>query len=298
LPLRLAEFGSCFRNEPSGALHGLMRCRNFVQDDAHIFCTLEQVPGEIANFLDLLQEVYAVFGFHDITVKLATRPDQRVGDDSVWDQAEAALADVLNAKKWQWSTNPGEGAFYGPKIEFQLKDCLGRVWQCGTVQLDFNMPERLDATYIGEDSAKHTPIMIHRAILGSLERFIAILTENFAGHFPLWLAPQQIVIMTITDRQAAFAQEIMVSLQSCGLRVTADLRNEKIGYKIREHTIKRVPYLVVLGDQELAARELRVRLRDGTDLGLMNMEQFQARLLQEIRTKQLPNEPKQVEVGV
>lgn len=285
LPLRLAEFGSCFRNEPSGALHGLMRCRSFVQDDAHIFCTADQIEAEVSQLLDLILNVYAVFGFKDIAIKLATRPEQRVGEDSIWDQAEQALAKVLDDKKLQWQLNPGEGAFYGPKIEFQLHDCLDRVWQCGTVQLDFNMPDRLNAHYIAEEGTKKIPIMIHRAILGSMERFIAILIEHYAGIFPLWLAPTQVVIMNITDAQISWCDQVLFQLKNARIRAICDLRNEKIGYKIREHTLRKVPYLVVIGNQEMDNQQIKVRMLNGHDLGCMTIAQFQEYLMNEIQQK-------------
>jgi threonyl-tRNA synthetase len=274
LPLRLAEFGSCHRNEPSGTLHGLMRVRNFVQDDAHIFCAEEQILGEVSDFIDLLFKVYADFGFTDVSVKFSTRPEQRVGEDDLWDRAEAALQAALEHKQLDWDLQPGEGAFYGPKIEFNLKDCLGRVWQLGTIQLDFSMPGRLGAHYIAEDGSKQVPVMLHRAILGSLERFIGILIEHYAGALPLWLAPVQAVILNITDRQAGFARKVEETLQNQGLRVKSDLRNEKIGFKIREHTIRRVPYLLVIGDRETEAGTVAVRTRSGGDLGSMSIEQL------------------------
>ena len=274
LPLRLAEFGSCTRNEPSGTLHGLMRVRNFVQDDAHIFCTEEQIPGEVSDFIDLLFQVYADFGFEEVSVKFSTRPEERVGEDALWDKAEAALQKVLEDKQLDWELQPGEGAFYGPKIEFNLKDCLSRVWQLGTIQLDFSMPERLGAHYIAEDGSKQVPVMLHRAILGSLERFIGILIEHYAGVLPLWLAPVQAVILNITDRQAEYAQKVEESLKNQGLRVKSDLRNEKIGFKIREHTLKRVPYLLVTGDREAEAGTVAVRTRSGEDLGSLSIEQL------------------------
>jgi threonyl-tRNA synthetase len=272
LPLRLAEFGSCHRNEPSGTLAGIMRVRNFTQDDAHIFCTEAQIQDEVATFIDLLQKVYAEFGFDDIVVKLSTRPEQRVGSDEVWDKAEAALETALKRKGLEFELQPGEGAFYGPKIEFSLRDCLNRVWQCGTIQVDFSMPGRLDATYINEDSTKQTPVMLHRAILGSLERFIGILIEHYAGAFPMWLAPQQMVVMNITDAQADYAREVVAELRKNGLRVEADLRNEKITYKIREHSLQRLPYLLIVGDKEVAAKQVAVRTRKGEDLGQMPLE--------------------------
>lgn len=272
LPLRLAEFGSCHRNEPSGTLAGIMRVRNFTQDDAHIFCTEAQIQDEVATFIDLLQKVYAEFGFDDIVVKLSTRPEQRVGSDEVWDKAEAALETALKRKGLEFDLQPGEGAFYGPKIEFSLRDCLNRVWQCGTIQVDFSMPGRLDATYINEDSSKQTPVMLHRAILGSLERFIGILIEHYAGAFPMWLAPQQMVVMNITDAQADYAREVVAELRKNGLRVEADLRNEKITYKIREHSLQRLPYLLIVGDKEVASKQVAVRTRKGEDLGQMPLE--------------------------
>ena len=271
LPLRLAEFGSCHRNEPSGTLHGLMRLRNFVQDDAHIFCTEEQVQSEVKTFIDLLFEVYETFGFTDILIKLSTRPEQRVGSDSIWDKAEEALQRALDSNQLQWELQPGEGAFYGPKIEFSLRDSLQRVWQCGTIQVDFSMPERLDAHYVAEDGSRQTPVMLHRAVLGSLERFIGILVEEHAGAMPTWLAPVQAVLINITDEQAEYAQRIAKSLNDQGIRVDADLRNEKIGYKIREHTLQRVPYLLVVGNRERDADEVAVRTRDGKDLGSMSV---------------------------
>ncbi|MCK5383299.1 MAG: threonine--tRNA ligase [Gammaproteobacteria bacterium] len=274
LPLRLAEFGSCTRNEPSGTLHGLMRVRNFVQDDAHIFCTENQIQDEVSSFIDLLYQVYADFGFGEVSVKFSTRPADRVGDDSLWDKAEAALQAVLDHKQLDWELQPGEGAFYGPKIEFNLKDCLGRVWQLGTIQLDFSMPGRLGAHYIAEDGSKQVPVMLHRAILGSLERFIGILIEHYAGSLPLWLAPVQAVILNITDKQADYARKVEESLRNKGLRVNSDLRNEKIGFKIREHTIKHVPYLLVIGDREVEAGTVAVRTRSGGELGSMPLERL------------------------
>jgi threonyl-tRNA synthetase len=278
LPLRMAEFGSCHRNEPSGTLHGLMRLRGFTQDDAHIFCTEGSVQSEVSNFIDLLFRVYADFGFTDIIIKLSTRPEQRVGSDEVWDKAEKALEQALDAKQLDWALQPGEGAFYGPKIEFSLKDCLGRVWQCGTIQVDFSMPGRLGAEYVAEDGSKQTPVMLHRAILGSLERFIGILIEHHAGAFPVWLAPVQAVVLNITDNQAAFCQKIEEFLKKQGLRVNSDLRNEKIGFKIREHTLQRVPYLLVVGDREVENESVAVRTRAGEDLGTMTLEDFAQRL--------------------
>ena len=278
LPLRLAEFGSCHRNEPSGALHGLMRVRSFTQDDAHIFCTEAQVEPEVIRFIDLLQRVYADFGFEEILVKLSTRPAKRVGTDEQWDRAEAALKLALDHKAMAYEVQPGEGAFYGPKIEFSLKDSLGRVWQCGTMQLDFSMPERLGAEYVGEDNARHVPVMLHRAILGSFERFIAILIEHTAGAMPLWLAPVQAVVMNITERQAGYAERVAAELKQAGLRAFADLRNEKISYKIREHSLQKLPYQVIVGDQEVAAQKVAVRTRKGEDLGQMSLADFVSRL--------------------
>jgi threonyl-tRNA synthetase len=278
LPLRLAEFGSCHRNEPSGALHGLMRVRSFTQDDAHIFCTEAQVEPEVIRFIDLLQRVYADFGFEEILVKLSTRPAKRVGTDAQWDKAEAALKLALDHKAMAYDVQAGEGAFYGPKIEFSLKDSLGRVWQCGTMQLDFSMPERLGAEYVGEDNARHTPVMLHRAILGSFERFIAILIEHTAGAMPLWLAPVQAVVLNITERQAGYAERVVAALKQAGLRAAADLRNEKISYKIREHSLQKLPYQVIVGDQEVAAEKVAVRTRKGEDLGQMSLADFVSRV--------------------
>ncbi|MCB2263222.1 MAG: threonine--tRNA ligase [Candidatus Thiosymbion ectosymbiont of Robbea hypermnestra] len=282
LPLRLAEFGSCHRNEPSGTLHGLMRVRTFVQDDAHIFCTEDQILGEVAAFIDLLFEVYRDFGFNEVLVKFSTRPPRRVGADEVWDRAEDSLQNALAQTGLDWELQPGEGAFYGPKIEFSLRDSLQRVWQLGTIQLDFSMPERLGAHYIAEDNSKRTPVMLHRAILGSLERFIGILIEHYAGALPLWLAPVQAVVLNITDRQTAYAREVVDALRDKGFRVESDLRNEKIGFKIREHTLQKVPYLLVVGDREVAQRALAVRDRGGKDLGAIGLDDFTARLGEEI----------------
>ncbi len=282
LPLRLAEFGSCHRNEPSGTLHGLMRVRNFVQDDAHIFCTEDQVLSEVLAFTDLLFEVYRDFGFDEVLIKLSTRPEKRVGSDQVWDKAEKALEDALNTRGLEWELQPGEGAFYGPKIEFSLRDCLQRVWQLGTIQLDFSMPERLGATYIAEDNSKQVPVMLHRAILGSIERFIGILIEHHAGAFPLWLSPVQAVVLNITDRQADFCREVAKSLQDKGLRAELDLRNEKIGFKIREHTLQRTPYLLVVGDREMEDGSVAVRTRRGEDLGSMPLDSLIERLEREV----------------
>ena len=273
LPLRLAEFGSCHRNEPSGSLHGIMRVRSFTQDDGHIFCTEDQIQPEVAEFIDFLHEVYADFGFDDIIYRLSTRPEQRVGSDKDWDRAEKALAEALDAKELPWQELPGEGAFYGPKIEFSLKDCIGRVWQLGTVQVDFSMPGRLDAQYVAEDGSRQVPVMLHRAILGSFERFIGILIEHYEGAFPFWLAPEQAVVINITDSQAEYAQEVTKSLQNNGFRVNCDLRNEKIGFKIRGHSIQRVPYILVVGDKEKESRTVAVRTRDGKDLGSITLDQ-------------------------
>ena len=282
LPLRLAEFGSCHRNEPSGTLHGLMRVRSFVQDDAHIFCTEEQILPEVLAFSDLLFEVYKDFGFEDVLVKLSTRPEKRVGSDEIWDKAEKALEDALNERGLDWELQPGEGAFYGPKIEYSLRDCLNRVWQLGTIQLDFSMPERLGASYIAEDNSKQVPVMLHRAILGSIERFIGILIEHHAGAFPLWLAPVQAVVMNITDRQADFCKEVAKSLQDKGFRVEIDLRNEKIGFKIREHTLQRTPYLLVVGDREVENRSVALRTRSGEDLGSVPLDELIQRFEAEV----------------
>ncbi|APU30776.1 threonine--tRNA ligase [Ectopseudomonas alcaliphila JAB1] len=282
LPLRLAEFGACHRNEPSGALHGIMRVRGFVQDDAHIFCTEDQVKKEAADFIKLTLQVYADFGFSDIAMKLSTRPAKRVGSDELWDRAEGALAEALNESGLAWEYQPGEGAFYGPKIEFTLRDCLGRNWQCGTLQYDPNLPERLDASYIAEDNNRKRPVMLHRAILGSFERFIGMLIEHYAGSFPAWLAPTQAVIMNITDKQADFAREVEKTLNQSGFRAKVDLRNEKIGFKIREHTLLKVPYLLVIGDREVETRSVAVRTREGVDLGSMPIEQFASQLQQAV----------------
>jgi len=273
LPLRLAEFGSCHRNEPSGSLHGIMRVRSFTQDDGHIFCTEDQIQSEVAEFIDFLHEVYAEFGFDEIIYRLSTRPEQRVGSDKDWDRAEEALAQALDAKKLPWQELPGEGAFYGPKIEFSLKDCIGRVWQLGTVQVDFSMPGRLDAQYVAEDGSRQVPVMLHRAILGSFERFIGILIEHYEGAFPFWLSPEQAVVINITDSQAEYAQEVTKLLQNNGFRVNCDLRNEKIGFKIRGHSIQRVPYILVVGDKEKESRTVAVRTRDGEDLGSITLDQ-------------------------
>ena len=274
LPLRLAEFGSCHRNEMSGALHGLMRVRAFVQDDAHIFCTEDQIQSEVSDFMDFLHEVYEAFGFTEIIYRLSTRPENRVGSDEDWDKAEKALAEAMDAKKLDWSLLPGEGAFYGPKIEFTLKDCIGREWQCGTIQVDFSMPGRLDAQYVDEDGSRQVPVMLHRAILGSFERFIGILIEQHEGKMPFWLAPVQAVLINITDKQAEYSKKIEKLLKKQGVRVISDLRNEKIGFKIREHTMQRIPYLLVTGDREMENGEVSVRTQGGDDLGSMTIESF------------------------
>ncbi len=286
LPIRLAEFGSCHRNEPSGTLHGLMRVRNFVQDDAHIFCTEDQIQQEVSTFIDLLFEVYTDFGFDNIIIKLSTRPENRVGDDSVWDKAENALELALNNKNLDWDLQPGEGAFYGPKIEFSLKDCLGRVWQCGTIQVDFSMPERLDATYIDEKSHRKTPVMLHRAILGSLERFIGILIEEHAGFFPLWLSPVQIVILNIASRHQEYVEKIYTELKKQGVRIKIDLRNEKIGFKIREHSMQRIPYLGIIGDKELENNTITLRSQKGDNLGSFSIDELVLKLKQQIESRQ------------
>ena len=278
LPLRMAEFGSCHRNEQSGALHGLMRVRGLTQDDAHIFCTEAQIQSEVAAFIDLLFEVYADFGFDDLIIKLSTRPEQRVGSDAIWDKAEAALQRALDAKQLDWALQPGEGAFYGPKIEFSLKDSLGRVWQCGTIQVDFSMPERLGATYVDENSEKQVPVMLHRAILGSLERFIGILIEHYAGAFPAWLAPVQVVVASITEKQEDYAEKIVETLKNQGVRAESDLRNETIGLKIREHAMQRVPYQLIVGEREEQNHTVAVRTRSGEDLGAMALDAFLDRL--------------------
>jgi len=278
LPLRLAEFGSCHRNEPSGALHGLMRVRGFTQDDAHIFCTEAQVEPEVMQFIDFLQRVYADFGFDDVLIKFSTRPARRVGSDEEWDRAEAALRGALERRQLKYDVQPGEGAFYGPKIEFSLKDSLGRVWQCGTMQLDFSMPGRLGAEYVAEDNTRRVPVMLHRAILGSFERFIGILIEHHGGAMPLWLAPVQVVVMNITEHQEGYAGNIQGELTAAGFRAEADLRNEKISYKIREHSLQKLPYQVIVGDKEVAARKVAVRTRRGEDLGQMSLADFISRL--------------------
>ncbi len=282
LPLRIAEFGSCHRNEPSGALHGLMRVRGFVQDDAHIFCTEEQIQAEVSDFIKMLQVVYADFGFNEVLVKLSTRPEKRVGSDESWDKAESGLAAALTQNGLAYDLQPGEGAFYGPKIEFTLKDSLGRLWQCGTIQLDFNLPVRLGAEYVAEDNSRKPPVMLHRAILGSMERFIGILIEHHAGNFPLWLAPVQLVVMSITDGQAEYAQQVAESLKKQGFRVVSDLRNEKITYKIREHSMQRLPYQIVVGEKERVEGKVAVRVRGGEDLGQMHLDALVNRLRTEL----------------
>ena len=274
LPLRLAEFGSCHRNEPSGSLHGIMRVRGFTQDDAHIFCTDEQIQPEVSQFIDMLHEVYADFGFTEVIYRLSTRPSERVGTDEDWDRAEAALAEALNAQGLPWEELPGEGAFYGPKIEFSLKDCIGRVWQLGTIQVDFSMPGRLDAQYVAEDGSRKIPVMLHRAVLGSFERFIGILIEHYEGAFPVWLAPRQAVVVNITDKQSDYARQVAAQLQEAGYRVETDLRNEKIGFKIRELEMGKVPYVVVVGDKEMESGSVSVRARHGQDLGTLSLDEF------------------------
>ena len=285
LPLRMAEFGSCHRNEPSGALHGIMRVRGFVQDDGHTFCAEDSIQPEVAEFIDFLHEVYADFGFSDIIYKLSTRPEQRVGSDEVWDKAEKALADALDAAGLDWEELPGEGAFYGPKIEFSLRDCLGRVWQCGTIQVDFSMPGRLEAQFVNEKGERETPVMLHRAILGSFERFIGILIEHYAGALPAWLAPVQVAVMNITDNQAEHVQNVKKRLEKAGIRVVADLRNEKIGFKIRERTIQKIPYLLVVGDKEVEADAVAVRTRTGEDLGTLSVDAFAELITNEVARK-------------
>jgi len=285
LPLRLAEFGCCHRNEPSGALHGLMRVRGFTQDDAHIFCTEEQIQGEVADFIVMLQKVYEDFGFADVLVKLSTRPEKRVGSDETWDKAEAALAAALNQNNLAFDLQPGEGAFYGPKIEFTLKDSLGRLWQCGTIQLDFNLPVRLGAEYVAEDNSRKPPVMLHRAIVGSMERFLGILIENFAGAMPLWLSPVQVVVMNITDAQSDYVENVVAELKKYGIRAQSDLRNEKINYKIREHSLQKLPYLLVAGEREMQSGQVAVRTRKGEDLGSMPLQTLIERLRSEVDSK-------------
>ncbi len=285
LPLRFGEFGQCHRNEPPGGLHGIMRVRGFTQDDGHIFCTEDMILAECVAYTALLQKVYADFGFHDIVYKVATRPDKRIGSDAVWDKAEAALIESLRASGCDFVVSPGEGAFYGPKIEYTLKDAIGREWQCGTMQVDFSMAGLLGAEYVGEDGARHTPVMLHRAIVGSLERFIGILIEQHAGALPAWLAPVQVVVTTITDHQADYAVEVAKMLQKQGLRVQADLRNEKITYKIREHSLQKVPYILVAGDKEKASGAVAVRARGNQDLGVMPVDDFIRKLVADIAAK-------------
>ncbi len=284
LPLRLAEFGSCHRNETSGSLHGLMRVRGFTQDDAHIFCTEEQVQSEVSQFIVMLNEVYRDFGFDEVLVKLSTRPDKRVGSDETWDKAEAGLASALKQNSLAYDVQPGEGAFYGPKVEFTLKDSLGRLWQCGTIQLDFNLPVRLGAEFVDEDNSRKPPVMLHRAILGSMERFIGILIEHHAGAFPLWLSPVQLVLMNISQAQEAYVSQVAHKLRAAGLRIKLDLRNEKITYKIREHSLQKLPYQLIVGDKEVEASLVAVRTRSGEDLGQMTLEAFLQRLQTEIKT--------------
>jgi threonyl-tRNA synthetase len=285
LPLRLAEFGSCHRYEPSGSLHGIMRVRGFTQDDAHIFCAESSIQREVAEFIDFLHEVYADFGFTEVIYRLSTRPAQRVGSDEEWDRAERALADALDGKGLPWEELPGEGAFYGPKIEFSLKDCIGRVWQLGTIQVDFSMPARLDAQYVAEDGSRQVPVMLHRAILGSFERFVGILIEHYEGAFPAWLAPVQAAVLNITDNQAPYARQVAETLKNKGFRVESDLRNEKIGFKIREHTIHKVPYLLVVGDREVEQQRVAVRTRSGEDLGSMSLEAYADLLARDVERR-------------
>ena len=287
LPLKMAEFGCCHRNEPSGALHGLMRVRGFTQDDAHIFCTEDQILDEVSECIKMVYDTYATFGFDKIAVKLSTRPEKRVGSDEIWDQSEKALADALSRNDIEFDYQPGEGAFYGPKIEFTLYDCLDRAWQCGTVQLDFSMPGRLGSTYVDEDGERKVPVMIHRAILGSLERFIGILTEEFTGAFPIWLAPTQVAVLNITDSQSEYVAEVVKTLSSKGLRAKQDVRNEKIGFKIREHTLKKVPYLLVVGEKEKESGQVAVRSRKGDDLGVMSVDEFAELLLKDVKSKKI-----------
>ena len=285
LPLRYGEFGQCHRNEPTGGLHGIMRVRGFTQDDGHIFCTEDQILKECSDYTTLLQKVYKDFGFSKIIYKVATRPDARIGSDESWDKAEHALIESLRRSGCEYEISPGEGAFYGPKIEYTLKDAIGRQWQCGTIQVDFFMTERLDAEYVGEDGARHRPVMLHRAIVGSLERFIGILIEETAGALPAWLAPTQVMVLNITDAQADYAQNVVKTLQNQGFRVQSDLRNEKITYKIREHSMQKVPYLVVIGDKEMASGAVAVRARGGLDLGVMSLEDFSQKLSADVAHK-------------
>ncbi len=285
LPLRLSEFGSCHRNEPSGSLHGIMRVRGFTQDDAHIFCTEEQIQSEVSEFIDFLHLVYADFGFNEVIYRLSTRPAKRVGTDLDWDRAEQALSEALDSHELPWQELPGEGAFYGPKIEFSLKDCIGRIWQLGTIQVDFSMPGRLDAQYVAEDGVRKTPVMLHRAVLGSFERFIGILIENYEGAFPVWLCPLQVIVLNITDKHAEYVQKVEGALKKQGFRAISDLRNEKIGFKIREHTLRKVPYQLVVGDKEMESQEISVRRRNGEDLGSMELESFVSLLEKEVAEK-------------
>ncbi|MEG9532164.1 threonine--tRNA ligase [Mannheimia indoligenes] len=287
LPIRMAEFGSCHRNEPSGSLHGLMRVRGFTQDDAHIFCTEEQIESEVTSCIKMVYDIYSTFGFTNIAVKLSTRPENRIGDDAMWDRAEEGLANALRNNGLEYQIQEGEGAFYGPKIEFALRDCLGREWQCGTVQLDFALPGRLEASYVAEDNGRRTPVMIHRAILGSIERFIGIITEEYAGFFPTWLAPVQAVVMNITDSQADYVQQVVKTLSDAGIRVKADLRNEKVGFKVREHTLRRVPYMLVCGDKEIAEGKVSVRTRKGADLGTYLVSDLVDILKKQIKAREL-----------
>ena len=287
LPIRMAEFGSCHRNEPSGSLHGLMRVRGFTQDDAHIFCTEEQIESEVTSCIKMVYDIYSIFGFTNIAVKLSTRPENRIGDDAMWDRAEEGLANALRNNGLEYEVQEGEGAFYGPKIEFALRDCLGREWQCGTVQLDFALPGRLEASYVAEDNGRRTPVMIHRAILGSIERFIGIITEEYAGFFPAWLAPTQAVVMNITDSQADYVQQVVKQLSDAGIRVKADLRNEKVGFKVREHTLRRVPYMLVCGDKEIAEGKVSVRTRKGADLGTYPVADLVEILKKQIKDREL-----------
>lgn len=287
LPIRMAEFGSCHRNEPSGSLHGLMRVRGFTQDDAHIFCTEDQIESEVTSCIKMVYDIYSTFGFQNIQVKLSTRPEKRIGADDMWDRAEAGLAAALAHNGLEFEIQEGEGAFYGPKIEFALRDCLDREWQCGTIQLDFALPGRLNASYVAEDNDRRTPVMIHRAILGSIERFIGIITEEYAGFFPAWLAPVQAIVMNITDSQADYVQKVVKKLSDAGLRVKADLRNEKVGFKIREHTLRRVPYMLVCGDKEIAEGKVAVRTRKGADLGTFTIEEFAEILKSQVRQREL-----------
>ena len=290
LPLRLAEFGSCHRNEPSGSLHGIMRVRGFTQDDAHIFCTEDQIQSEVSDFIDMLHLVYADFGFSEVIYRLSTRPEQRVGSDEDWDRAEAALADALNTKGLPWEELPGEGAFYGPKIEFSLKDCIGRVWQLGTIQVDFSMPGRLEAQYVAEDGSRQVPVMLHRAVLGSFERFIGILIEHFEGEFPVWLAPQQAVVVNITDKQSEYAETVAAELSKRGLRVNTDLRNEKVGFKIRELELAKTPFILVVGEKEREAGTVAVRGRHGRDLGVLSLDDFASLMQTEISQRSRINQ--------